>query len=272
MIGYTLTRCLIDCDKIETIPVVRKHNRSFFKNTIVSEISYDFLDNLISSKKPQYIINCIGLTKHIESKDHRLFFYPNILIPHFLKILSNKYKFSLIHISSDCVFNGQKGLYNDKDFSNAVDYYGISKSISENDLKDSAMILRTSTVGHEYDTYYGLLEWFLKQSSSIKGYDKAFFNGVTTITLAKIINKIILSNNFFETGIFNIGGQKISKYKFLLMIKKIYMKNIDIIPCNSLIIDRTLVQSKKISDIWNHETWEQQIKTMKDDFEKKFYQ
>ena len=85
------------------------------------------------------------------------------------------FNFKLIHISSDCVFNGRFGRYSENSVPDSSSFYGLTKAISESDLEDHAvMILRTSTVGYEQDTNHGLVEWFLNSDCQINGYSKAF--------------------------------------------------------------------------------------------------
>ena len=271
MIGYTITKHLQKGKDVKVIPAVREKRAKYFNHA--SNISSDFevLGNLISKIKPHYVINCIGLTKHLASEHSDAYLFPNILVPRFIKMLKAKHKFFIIHISSDCVYSGQDAPYTDKHIPDALDYYGLSKAISENDLKDSAMILRTSTVGHEYESKNGLVEWFLSQSGSITGFKNAFFNGVTTLTLAKIIETKVNSENLFEHGIFNVSNERISKFKFLNLLRDVYCKNIEILPDYSFEIDRSLVMSKKIDDIWEKISWEQQIREMKEHYQNEFY-
>ena len=151
MIGYTISKYLQKSEDLKVIPVIRD-NRSQHLAT-ATRIAMDFqnLDKLISKINPNFIINCIGLTKHLASDQSDAYLFPNILIPRYLKLLKNNHDFFLIHISSDCVYSG-RAAHTEHCIPDALDNYGISKAISETDLKDSAMVLRTSTVGHEYDS------------------------------------------------------------------------------------------------------------------------
>ena len=271
MIGYTLTKHLQKGKNVKVVPAVRENRTKYFNTAVNISSDFEGLDNLISKIKPHYVINCIGLTKHLASEQSNAYFFPNILVPRFLKMLKAKHEFLTIHISSDCVYSGRDAPYTENYIPDALDNYGISKAISENDLKDSAMVLRTSTVGHEYESKNGLVEWFLSQSGSITGFKNAFFNGVTTLTLAKIIEIIINSENLFEHGIFNVSSERISKFKFLNLLRDVYQKNIEILPDYSFKIDRSLVMSRKIDDIWDQISWEQQIREMKEHYQNEFY-
>ena len=102
--------------------------------------------------------------------------------------------------------------------------------------------IRTSTIGHELSTKYGLLEWFLDQDGQVNGFSKAIFNGLTTNFLAQVINEFAIHDNMY--GLYNISGEKISKYHLLKIINKVYNKKIKIIKDESFIIDRSLNNSK----------------------------
>ena len=147
-----------------------------------------------------------------------------------------------IHITSDCVFNGKKGNYDENHNTNAEDHYGISKAKADQLLikNSGVIILRTSTIGHEIKTKKGLLEWFLSQKKNVNGFKKAYFSGPTTLELSKIIYAYIIKKKVIKSGLYNIAGPKINKYKLLQIIKKIYNKNIIIKKEHKFKIDRSL--------------------------------
>ena len=142
---------------------------SDFKNLIELENYFDLhkLKSLIKNLKPNTIINCCGITKHnpnIKNKEEVI--YINALFPHILARISSEQNAKLIHISSDCVFSGEKGFYDEKSNKDAIDFYGVTKSLGELNEKNH-LTLRTSTIGHELKTSYGLLNWFLNQKKCL---------------------------------------------------------------------------------------------------------
>ena len=72
----------------------------------------------------------------------------NSSLPNFLSNLSIKFSFKLIHISTDCVFDGKKGNYKETSIPNSTDDYGFSKSLGEV-YSENCITLRTSIIGHE---------------------------------------------------------------------------------------------------------------------------
>lgn len=217
------------------------HHKSLFCNLNIA--NYKSWDCTIKKLKPDVVINCIGVTKHLADADNPLITIPvNSYFPHYLNSLCRENGARLIHISTDCVFSGNKGNYFESDIPDALDYYGKSKALGEL-LNSSAITLRTSTIGSELHSYLGLLDWFLSQKGTCQGFIEAFFSGLTTLELANVISKYVIPNSNLN-GLYHIGGKKISKFNLLTIIAKEYDKNIRIIPNRSLKIDRSLDSSR----------------------------
>jgi dTDP-4-dehydrorhamnose reductase len=127
--------------------------------------------------------------------------------------------------------------------------------VAESIMKNS-LIIRTSTIGHEFFFKNGLLEWFLSTNKQCKGYKNAYFNGLTTLELSKIIYKYFISKSFFPNTLLNIGSKKISKYDLLCEIKKIYKHKTEINEDYKFKIDRSLNTDKfiKLTD-YKAKTW-----------------
>jgi dTDP-4-dehydrorhamnose reductase len=247
------------------LPYKKKgHQSHLINNCDVS--NFNQIEKIIDNYKPNYVINCIGITnKKVSRNSNHYIFKINSFLPIYLSQLSAIKNFKFIHISTDCVFEGKEKLYFEDSFKTAKDIYGISKSLGEEiDHNKNSLILRTSIIGHELKKKEGLLEWFLSQKK-VSGYHNVFYSGVTTIELSKIIIKIIKSKNIY--GLYQISSKKISKLKLLHLINKIY--NLKIIIKKNIKIKKMLVLNsdkfKKKTNI-NVKKWDEQIKEMK-----KFY-
>ena len=143
-----------------------------------------------------------------------------------------------MHLSTDCVFSGEKGNYSESDISDAKDLYGRSKFLGEVDYPH-ALTLRTSIIGRELQSANGLIGWFLSQEGSCPGFRRAIFSGFPTVILAEIIRKYIIPNPELH-GLYNVAAQPISKYELLQLVAEIFGKSIEIIADDSLVIDRSL--------------------------------
>lgn len=230
----------------------------------ISDLSCDDVVNeLFINYKPDVVINCAGITKHLNNKcSIESMIAMNALLPHRLSRQCTINNARLIHISTDCVFSGKKGRYLETDICDAYDIYGRSKALGE--IKNNEHItLRTSTIGHEYHTKFGLLEWFLSQKESCEGYQKAIFSGLTTLALAGVIINYVLPNNRLR-GLYHVGGMPIDKSTLLKYLAKIYNHSITIADNTSFVIDRSLNSDKFYHDTgYVPENWETQIINMK---------
>ena len=236
------------------------------KSNIDSDID---VYNILNLKKkilkfnPDFIINCIGVIKQkVDQSEEKNIFYINSVFPHELYKISNMINSKLIHFSTDCVFNGKKGNYNEKSVLNASDIYGISKSLGELNFKNS-LTVRTSIIGHELNSKNSLLEWFLHlKKNQCYGFVYAYFSGMPTIEIFNFLEKFILKNKKIS-GIYNLSSSRISKYNLLKKISNIYSKKIKIIKSKKLKIDRSL-NSNKIKKLVNYKSpsWDDLIKNM----------
>lgn len=222
------------------------------------------ISKVFDQVRPDVVINCAAVIKHSnESIDHLKVLLLNTILPHYLAKLSENFNARLIHFSTDCVFLGSKGNYNESDFPDALDFYGRSKLLGEINYPNTITI-RTSLVGHELNSTKNLIEWFLMQNHEIKGYNEAIFSGLSTFEVAKVIDTYILPNKKLE-GLYHLSSQPISKYGLLLLVKKIYKKSIGIIKDHSLKINRSL-DSSRFCKATNYvsKPWDLMIQEMKE--------
>lgn len=201
--------------------------------------NFDSLTQLFAITKPDTVINCVGLVKQLAQADDPLEAIPiNSLLPHRLARLCAATGARFVHISTDCVFSGSKGMYREEDASDADDLYGRSKFLGEVDYPH-AVTLRTSIIGHELDSAHGLVDWFLSQQAGVQGFTRAVFSGVPTVELARIMHDHVLPNPALR-GLFHVSAKPIPKYELLRLVARIYRKQIDITPDDKLVIDRSL--------------------------------
>lgn len=212
--------------------------------TGVNVLDSDNLASIFKKVKPDVVINCIGLIKQVADANNPLVALPiNSLLPHRLADLCELSQSRLIHISTDCVFSGRKGRYCEADPSDAEDLYGKSKHIGEVTDRKNTITLRTSIIGHELQSQYALLEWFLAQEGLVYGYSKAIFSGVPTNELARIIKEYVLPRKDLN-GLYHVSAEPISKFDLLSIIAKQYKKDIEIIEDNKVVVDRSLASDK----------------------------
>lgn len=211
----------------------------------VDKHTLDFIEN------HDYVFNCIGAIKQRREYTWEDFHRLNCLFPEKLARVCALHGVKLVHFSTDCVFDGIKGMYTELDEPNAVDDYGRSKALGES-ISSMAMVLRTSIVGIEQYSPVSLLSWFLRtQSSVVPGYTKAIYSGVTTTELSSLCLRLVRGGLVSE-GLYNIAGPVISKYELLRKVSYIFEVDRQIIPDGSIRVDRSL-DDKKFRSTFNFE-------------------
>ena len=231
----------------------------------VDVLDQDSLVSVLARVMPDVVINCVGLIKQLADAKDPLSALPiNAMLPHRLAKLCALSGSRLIHISTDCVFSGQKGMYIESDTSDAEDLYGKSKYIGELHSLPNAVTLRTSIIGHELRSSYSLVDWFLSQKSIVKGYEKAVFSGLPTVELARVIADYVLPRPELS-GLYHVSAEPIDKYSLLKLIAQVYEKEIEIVADRAVSIDRSLnsAQFRKITG-YAPPSWLELVRSMRE--------
>lgn len=225
----------------------RRHFPEQLHTQLISNIDVldqDALVSVMERLRPDVVINCVGLIKQLADANDPLSALPiNAMLPHRLAKLCGLVSARLIHVSTDCVFSGRKGMYTEADLSDAEDLYGKSKFIGELHEMQHAITLRTSIIGHEQGTNFSLIDWFLSQSGSVKGYTKAIFSGLPTVELARVIKDYVIPNPALH-GLYHVSVEPIDKLSLLRLVAGVYGHEIQIIPDEQVCIDRSLDSSR----------------------------
>ncbi len=199
----------------------------------------DSLTRLFAVVHPDVVINCVGLVKQLAEADDPLGAIPiNALLPHRLARLCEVAGARFVHMSTDCVFSGEKGMYTEADIADANDLYGRSKYLGEVDYPH-AITLRTSIIGHELAGARSLVGWFLAQEGSVKGFKRAIFSGLPTVEIARIIHDSVIPHPELH-GLYHVSAAPINKFDLLKLVAQEYGKTIEIVPDDAFTIDRSL--------------------------------
>jgi dTDP-4-dehydrorhamnose reductase len=219
------------------------------------------IKEVIQKYKPDIIINCIGLLNEHAAFNQREAILVNSLLPHELTKHLDQYGGKLIHISTDCVFSGNKGNYNEESIPDGITMYAKTKVLGE--IKSERhLTIRTSLIGPEIKEGIGLFQWFIKQKGTIKGFTHVKWNGVTTLELAKFIHHVIENP---VAGLYHLTApETVSIYELLSLIKQVFQKDhVDIIPHTELRIDRTLFTSR-LDYHYKVSSYEKQLQELKE--------
>lgn len=247
MLGNAMLRLFADSPEYEAWGSVRSTGSmrllpAKLKDRVIAGVdveNFDSLASLLATVRPDVLINCIGLVKQLSEADDPLQAIPiNALLPHRLARLCQLVGARLVHVSTDCVFDGRKGMYREEDPADAQDLYGRSKHLGEVDYPN-AVTLRTSIIGHELASSHGLVGWFLAQEGPVRGFTRAVFSGLPTVELARVIRDRVLPRPDLH-GLYHVSAEPIAKYELLKLVAAAYGRNNSIAPDDKLVIDRSL--------------------------------
>jgi dTDP-4-dehydrorhamnose reductase len=242
MAGHTISIYLNE-QKHDVTTITRRPFK--YCNNIVADISdFHFLEKQISNGNYDVIVNCVGILNKTseDNKEQAVLF--NSYLPHFLSKITQKKATRVIHLSTDCVFSGKSGSYNEDSFKDGETFYDRSKALGEL-VNSKDLTFRCSIIGPDINRDgTGLFNWFMKQEGAISGYSGCIWTGVSTLTLAKAIEQASTDN---LVGLYHlVNNTKISKYELLMLFNN-YIK------CNHLLIlknpnnvsDKSLINNRK---------------------------
>jgi len=222
----------------------------------------DFHDvvRALARTRPEVVVNCIGIIKQLEeANDPVLTLTLNALFPHRLADLCQASGARLVHMSTDCVFSGRKGMYSENDLTDAEDLYGRSKALGELD-RPGCLTIRTSIIGRDFLKQSALLEWFLAQrGGTVKGYRNAVFSGLTTQALARVMGDVIDHHPGLH-GICQVASEPITKLDLLNRIRDAMGLDIAIEPFDDPPCDRSLDPARFVALTgYRIPTWDEMV-------------
>lgn len=261
MLGQYIKRYFETNTQIQIICI----NRTEF-DVLIDSINK--LEELIKShlNSSSVVFNAIGVIPQA-SKNHILtdnhYIKINQEFPHQLSDLCEKYHSQLIHSTTDCVYNGQKGNYIETDLHDETSIYGKSKSKGES---NNCTVIRTSIIGEEVHNKRSLVEWIKSNSGKeINGFTNQYWNGITCLQYAKILEKM-MNDNIFWKGVRHIfSPNTVSKYDLVKIVNDVYKLNIKVVPFDvSNKIDKSIKTIYPENNLFNIPDLIQQIKEMKE--------
>lgn len=222
----------------------------------------DSLVSVFDNHRPTVVINCVGLVKQLGDANNPLAAIPvNAMLPHRLAGLCALVGARLLHLSTDCVFSGNTGMYREDDVADAQDVYGRTKLLGEVDYPH-ALTLRTSIIGHELSSSRSLVCWFLSQQETVRGFSRAIFSGLPTVEIARVIDKYVLERPELH-GLYHLSAEPIDKFRLLQLVATAYGKDIEIVEDQALDIDRSLDSTRfRSATGYDPEPWPDLIRRM----------
>jgi dTDP-4-dehydrorhamnose reductase len=205
--------------------------------------SIDAVVSCISNLRPDAIVNAVGIVKQgLLAKDVLLNLEINALFPHRLARVAQVIGARVIHFSTDCVFSGRRGGYTENDSPDPEDLYGRTKLLGEL-AYPNCITLRTSIVGRELLRKTALLEWFLAQRGTVRGFTRAIYTGFTTIEFARIVERLLVDHPTAE-GLWHVSSEPISKFDLLGLFRDHFGLDTQIAPDATFLCDRSLISDR----------------------------
>lgn len=221
-------------------------SRSKFEycNNITGDIrDFEFIKKVIEDGNYDAVINAIGILNQDAEDKKCTAILLNSYLPHYLSYITKDMKTRVIHMSTDCVFSGRTGGYTENSLRDGESFYDRSKALGE--LENSKdLTFRNSIIGPDYNINgIGLFNWFMKQEGQINGFTKAIWTGVTTLILAKAMEKALQEN---LTGLYNlVNNQTINKFELLGLFNRFFKNSkITILPFDKVSIDKSLYNNR----------------------------
>lgn len=247
MLGSTLVRELGRASEIDLYATVRDVASlpADMRNALDGRVlELQVLDDarrrqVLEAVLPDVVVNAIGVVKQApEVTDHVATVRVNSLLPHELAIECQAVGARLVHVSTDCVFSGKRGLYRETDTPDPVDFYGRSKLVGE--VGGPHLTLRTSIIGAELKRHSSLLGWFLAQDGQVvRGFDRAIYSGVTTVEFARFLREVVLEAPALR-GLYQLSSDPISKYDLLHLVADVYGWTGQIVRDEDFVCDRSM--------------------------------
>lgn len=216
----------------------------YCKNIVGNAFETGNFKSMILQGEYDTIINCIGILNQAADQNRSAALYLNSYLPHLIADTIKDKKTKLIHMSTDCVFAGNTGPYYENSLRDGISFYDRTKALGEVE-DDKNLTFRNSIIGPDMNEGgIGLFNWFMKQKGVINGFTGALWTGVTTLTLAKAMEKAIEEN---LCGLYNlVNNESISKHELLILFNKYFRNNsLTILKNDDLQLDKSLRNKRK---------------------------
>lgn len=252
MMGHMACRLLTDSHDV--VGTIRSEwtDRSAISRFVSRDFCIDGVDVLdvrqveqvLDTVGPDVVLNCVGIVKQLSAaKDALQSIECNSLLPHRLAVLCSDRGVRLIHLSTDCVFSGHRGMYTEDDIPDPIDLYGRSKLLGET-ATEEGLTIRTSIVGRQISGSTSFFEWILSsRDQQVKGFDRAVYSGVTTMALARIVSRIIDEHPDLS-GVWQVASTPITKYELIVRLNELLALGIDVERDVEMECDRSLDGSR----------------------------
>lgn len=198
-----------------------------------------FLRKTLEEVKPDIVVHCAAIVNVDECERNRELAdrvhaeATRMLIS--CRPLAGKF----VYISTDSVFDGEKGNYTEEDSPNPINGYARSKLAGERIALESradVLVIRTNIFGFNYPAGNSLAQWAIGQLSEgigIRAFSDVYFNPIYTKQLARIVLALVRRPG--SPILINVAGDYcISKYDFILSLARVFGYPEDLVSRSSI--------------------------------------
>lgn len=247
MLGFALHRILADRghDVVGTVrgaaPPDGRWTRGLRYRCAVDVEVLDTVRRTIAETRASVVINAAGVIKQVAAaSDASALYRINAAFPRRLALAAAEDGFRLIHFSTDCVFAGTRGGYRESDVPDAQDAYGLSKFLGE-PAGPETLTLRTSIIGRGIVANGSLVDWYLAQRGTVRGYSRAIFSGLPVDAVARFVDAHVLPNLPRLTGLYHLAAEPVDKARLLSLVGAAWGAGAaTVVPDDGFAIDRSL--------------------------------
>ncbi|MFO0749876.1 MAG: SDR family oxidoreductase [Myxococcota bacterium] len=210
------------------------------------------LARVLDRVRPDVVLNAVGLIKQrlSDGPDTMRAIRVNALLPHELAAACDERGARLVHVSTDCVFSGEpaghatdRRGYREDDRADPTDVYGRTKLLGEV-VRPPHLTLRTSFIGRELRTSFGLLEQTIaRRGRRMDGYAQAIWSGLTTRALCEVLARVMAEHPTLA-GLYHVAAPPLSKLELLRRLDAHLGLGLTIVPTESPRCDRSLDGSR----------------------------
>ncbi|XRO75829.1 dTDP-4-dehydrorhamnose reductase [Methanocaldococcus sp. 28A] len=230
MIGYEIIKKYLEFDDYD-VYIITRSDKGFFNDVeryFVDITNENKIKETIKTINPDYVINTAAMTNvDLCETERDLAYKINALGAKYIGEICKEIGCFLCHISTDYVFDGEKGNYTEEDPINPINYYGYTKAEGErllNELDyDAISIVRISVpycISPVKDNFF---MWVLEKLKNNEVVNAVIDQWNTPTYVNELVEGIIKIYENYDNGLLHFGGgEKVSRYEFALKVAEIF--------------------------------------------------
>lgn len=200
---------------------------STFKNIQLELTQPGAIEEMITTHKPDVVIHCAAMANVDACEaDPALAKQVNAWLPGEVAAMCLKHSVRLVHISTDAIFDGQKGNYKEEDAPNPLSVYASTKLEGERAVlaaNPDALVARVNFYGWSAAGNRSLAENFvhnLEAGNQMMGFTDVIFCPMNVLDLAALL---VVTAELDIKGVYHmVGAEAMSKYQFGVRIAEIF--------------------------------------------------